>query len=232
MIGDSGVFTSPRIDNVSSVSAILESLVRIGNKWKEEKGKGTEAALADEKISEADGSDMNLDIGVFFDNEEIGSLSKQGADSGLLRMITERILKDSGESRTIQELLPEIFLISLDVAHGTHPNYQEKSDPVNRVLLGNGVVLKSSASQRYVTDSEAAAVIQVLCEDEKIPFQRTVNKTGMPGGTTLGPIVSSYLPVKAVDMGMPVLAMHSACEMAHLSDYESMKRLLIAFWLK
>lgn len=68
---------------------------------------------------------MNLDIGVFFDNEEIGSLSKQGADSGLLRMITERILKDSGESRTIQELLPEIFLISLDVAHGTHPNYQE-----------------------------------------------------------------------------------------------------------
>lgn len=77
MIGDSGVFTSPRIDNVSSVSAILESLVRIGNKWKEEKGKGTEAALADEKISEADGSDMNLDIGVFFDNEEIGSLSKQ-----------------------------------------------------------------------------------------------------------------------------------------------------------
>ena len=75
-------------------------------------------------------------------------------------------------------------------------------------------------------------MIQVLCEDEKIPFQRTVNKTGMPGGTTLGPIVSSYLPVKAVDMGMPVLAMHSACEMAHLSDYESMKRLLIAFWLK
>ena len=130
--------------------------------------------MADEKISEADGSDMNLDIGVFFDNEEIGSLSKQGADSGLLRMITERILKDSGESRTIQELLPEIFLISLDVAHGTHPNYQEKSDPVNRVLLGNGVVLKSSASQRYVTDSEAAAVIQVLCEDEGIPFQRTV----------------------------------------------------------
>lgn len=232
MIGDSGVFTSPRIDNVSSVSAILESLVQTGNKWKEEKGKGTEAALADKKISEADGSDMNLDIGVFFDNEEIGSLSKQGADSGLLRMITERILKDSGESRTIQELLPEIFLISLDVAHGTHPNYQEKSDPVNRVLLGNGVVLKSSASQRYVTDSEAAAVIQVLCEDEGIPFQRTVNKTGMPGGTTLGPIVSSYLPVKAVDMGMPVLAMHSACEMAHLSDYESMKRLLIAFWLK
>ena len=140
MIGDSGVFTSPRIDNVSSVSAILESLVRIGNKWKEEKGKGTEAALADEKISEADGSDMNLDIGVFFDNEEIGSLSKQGADSGLLRMITERILKDSGESRTIQELLPEIFLISLDVAHGTHPNYQEKSDPVNRVLDRKSVV--------------------------------------------------------------------------------------------
>lgn len=232
MIGDSGLFTSPRIDNVSSVSAILESLVQTGSKWKEEKCKRAEAALPDEKISTADVSDMNLDIGVFFDNEEIGSLSKQGADSGLLRMITERILKDSGESRTIQELLPEIFLISLDVAHGTHPNYQEKSDPVNRVLLGNGVVLKSSASQRYVTDSEADAVIQVLCEDGGIPFQRTVNKTGMPGGTTLGPIVSSYLPVKAVDMGMPVLAMHSACEMAHLSDYESMKRLLIAFWLK
>ena len=178
MIGDSGLFTSPRIDNVSSVSAILESLTQTGNKWQEEKGKGTEAASPDERISEADGSDTNLSIGVFFDNEEIGSLSKQGADSGLLRMITERILKDSGERRTIQELLPEIFLISLDVAHGTHPNYQEKSDPVNQVLLGNGVVLKSSASQRYVTDSEAAAVIQVLCEDGGIPFQRTVNKTG------------------------------------------------------
>ena len=78
-------------------------------------------------------------------------------------MITERILKDSGESRTIPELLPEMSLISLDVAHGTHPNYQEKSDPVNRVLLGNGVVLKSSASQRYVTDSEAAAGVLVEC---------------------------------------------------------------------
>ena len=84
------------------------------------------------------------------------------------------------------------ILISLDVAHGTHPNYQEKSDPVNRVLLGNGVVLKSSASQRYVTDSEAAAVIQVLCEDGGIPFQRTVNKTGMPGGTRW---VRSFHPI-------------------------------------
>ncbi len=211
---DNGLFASPRIDNVSSAAAILETIGSLSNQ------------------TESEAAKQNLCIGVFFDNEEIGSLSKQGADSNLLKLILEKIEKTLLPEKEFAELLPDTFVLSLDTAHGVHPNYSDKSDPTNPVLLGNGVVLKQSAAQRYVTDSEASAVIEALCEEEQISMQKTVNKTGMPGGTTLGPIISSYIPAKAVDMGIPVLAMHSACELAHKEDYKFLCQLLVAFWLK
>ncbi len=178
--------SSPRIDNISSVWAITKAL--------------TECNITNQ-----------IAVGVFFDNEEIGSRSKQGADSTLLRDILERIVPD-------KKLIYEGFNISVDVAHGLHPNYPEKSDVTNQITLGKGVALKTSASQRYVTDSEAGAVITALCQEKDIKLQRQVNRSGMAGGQTLGPIVSSYLPMRSVDMGIPVLAMHSARELMHRED--------------
>ena len=192
--------TSPRIDNISSVCAILEG-------------------LADSAPSDT------LCIGALFDNEEIGSRSKQGADSMLLSDIVNRLTADSHLS-----LIEDGFYLSVDVAHATHPNYSEKADITNTVLLGKGAVLKSSASQRYVCDSEAGACIIDLCNANHIALQRTVNRSGMPGGQTLGPIVSSYLPMRACDIGIPVLAMHSASELMHKDDYAALVALITAFY--
>lgn len=193
--------TSPRIDNISSVCAILEGLTAI------------------------EPSDT-LCIGALFDNEEIGSRSKQGADSHLLADIVKQL-----SGRHELALTTDGFYLSVDVAHATHPNYSEKSDITNPVLLGNGVVLKSSASQRYVSDSEAGACIIDLCSTNHIAFQKTVNRSGMPGGQTLGPILSSYLPMRACDIGIPVLAMHSASELMHKDDYSALSNLLKQFYL-
>lgn len=192
--------TSPRIDNISSVCAILEG-------------------LADTEPSDT------LCIGALFDNEEIGSRSKQGADSMLLSDIVNRLTAGSHLS-----LIEDGFYLSVDVAHATHPNYSEKADITNIVLLGKGAVLKSSASQRYVCDSEAGACIIDLCNANHIALQRTVNRSGMPGGQTLGPIVSSYLPMRACDIGIPVLAMHSASELMHKDDYAALAALITAFY--
>lgn len=193
--------TSPCIDNISSVCAILEGLTAI------------------------EPSDT-LCIGALFDNEEIGSRSKQGADSHLLADIVKQL-----SGRHELALTADGFYLSVDVAHATHPNYSEKSDITNPVLLGNGVVLKSSASQRYVSDSEAGACIIDLCNTNHIAFQKTVNRSGMPGGQTLGPILSSYLPMRACDIGIPVLAMHSASELMHKDDYSALSNLLKQFYL-
>lgn len=190
--------SSPRIDNISSVCAITKAL--------------TECDITNQ-----------IAVGVFFDNEEIGSRSKQGADSTLLRDIIERIVPD-------KKLIYDGFNISVDVAHGLHPNYPEKSDVTNQITLGQGVALKTSASQRYVTDSEAGAVITALCQEKGIKLQRQVNRSGMAGGQTLGPIVSSYLPMKSVDMGIPVLAMHSARELMHMRDYEELVKLIKEYY--
>lgn len=190
--------TSARIDNISSVSAIM-------------------SALFDSK------NNNTISIGAFFDNEEIGSRSKQGADSLLIKEIIERIVPD-------KTLLNKMFNISVDVSHATHPNYIDRSDITNDIILGNGVVLKSSAAQKYVTDSEAGAVIVALCQENNIRLQRQVNRSGMPGGQTLGPILSAYLPIRSVDIGMPMLAMHSARECVHRADYNELVKLLTAYY--
>lgn len=195
---DDKLLSSPRIDNISSVSAILDS-------------------LCNSTINDS------ICIGAFFDNEEIGSRSKQGADSLLLRNIIDKILPNDA-------LYKNAFCLSIDVAHAAHPNYMEKSDITNKIMLGNGFALKTSASQRYVTDSEAGATITALCQEKNIKLQKMVNNSNIPGGQTLGPIISSYLPVKSVDIGIPMLAMHSARELIHEDDYLSLKQLIKEFY--
>ena len=195
------MIASPRLDNVTSVSALVNTMCR------EVKGN-------------------NINVIALFDNEEIGSRSKQGADSVLLSDIIKRLMSgldiDAGAEK---RLMRDAFMLSLDVAHATHPNYPEKSDPTNTIVMGHGVALKSSASQRYVSDSEAASVIMALSRIHDIKIQRQVNRSGMAGGQTLGPIAASYLPVRAVDMGIPVLAMHSAVELGSAEDYAQLEKL-------
>lgn len=190
--------TAARIDNLSSCSAIVE-------------------ALCSETPKDC------IAVGAFFDNEEIGSRSKQGADSLLLRDILTSFSFG-------KEFLYNSFSFSVDVAHATHPNYQEKNDITNDIILGKGVVLKSSASQRYVTDSEASAICLALCKENNILIQRQVNRSGMPGGQTLGPLMSSYLPIKSCDLGVPMLAMHSARETICGADYIELRKLIQAFY--
>lgn len=190
---------APRIDNISSVAAITEALC-YGNT-----------------------NPDCLSVGIFYDNEEIGSRSKQGADSSLVKDILSKLTGN-------MDIYKNGFNLSLDVAHGTHPNYPEKNDITNDIPLGGGVVLKSSASQRYVTDSEAGAVIIAICREKDIMLQRQVNRSGMPGGQTLGPIMSSYLPLFSCDLGIPMLAMHSACELVNKKDYKELVKLIKAYY--
>jgi aspartyl aminopeptidase len=211
---------SPRIDNISSVSALTEVLTQ-----------GTETEYRKEAGESEPLNRNSISVAAYFDNEEIGSRSKQGADSGMLQQLLERVLDSLNLSETERAgLLGNIFMVSLDVAHGLHPNYPEKNDSTNEVLLGKGIVLKSSASQRYVSDSEAGAVIMSICKKHEVPLQLQANRSGMPGGQTLGPIISSYIPAMAADMGIPLLAMHSACETAHKADYLELVRFAGAFF--
>ena len=132
--------------------------------------------------------------------------------------------------RTLDDLINDSFLLSLDVAHACHPNYNDKSDPTTKTRLGQGVVLKVSGSQKYNSDSVSNAVFMQLCEKEKIPFQRQINHSDIAGGSTLGPIVSSFVPISGVDAGVAVLAMHSATETASYQDCMELDRLVTAFF--
>lgn len=198
--------SSPRIDNLISISAMLEAIT-------------------------SPGSSHTLNMIAIFHHEEIGSRSKEGADSNTLKLCLDKLLNDQGIPSTKHPyLLQNSIMLSVDGAHGLHPNYTEKHDPTNPVLLNHGIALKSSSSQRYVTDARVTAIIKALCEENNIPYQEQVNKTGMAGGQTLGPIVSSYLPIPAIDLGVPILGMHSARELCGCADYESLKNLLKVFF--
>ena len=196
---------SPRIDNLASVAAIVETMC--------EKTTGDSLVVAG-----------------LFDNEEIGSRSKQGADSSLLKDIIMKIGAAFGMAETeVNDMLRGGFLLSIDGAHAVHPNYTNKSDITNDVILGKGITVKTSASQRYLSDSEATAVVMQLCKKTDIPYQVQVNRSGMPGGQTLGPIVVSYLPMQGADIGIPMLAMHSARELADMRDYQALVMFLKIF---
>lgn len=196
------LIAAPRIDNISSVAAITEALIDKSEK-------------------------SCLSIGVFYDNEEIGSRSKQGADSVLLKDIIEKINKALDIEASD---FTNSFSISCDVAHGFNPNYSEVYDLTNKAILGKGFALKSSATQRYVSDSEASAIIKAICTEKNISFQHIANRSNITGGQTLGPIMSSFIPVMAADLGIPIMAMHSACELMHKDDYIALTSLLTEYY--
>lgn len=159
------------------------------------------------------GPGESIPVHVVFDNEEIGSSTKQGAASAFLEDTLRRIAAGLGltESEYLEKL-PQSFMLSADNAHGMHPNYIDRCDPVNHPRLGGGVVLKYSGNQKYTTDAVSAAIVRVLAEKADVRLQTFTNHSDIPGGTTLGNISVQHVAVKTADVGIAQLAMHSPYE--------------------
>lgn len=202
-------YMSPRIDDLACAYATLIGFLEARNDLPEN-------ALA---------------VWCMFDNEEVGSGTRQGALGNFLPEILERVAGYCGmtyEERC--QARSRSLLISADNAHGTHPNYPEKSDSEFPVVLNRGIVIKYNASQRYTTTGMTAAVLADLCEREGLPYQRFANRADSPGGSTLGNLLSHQLSIPMVDIGLPQLAMHSAVETAGCVDVEAMKKGMKAFY--
>ncbi len=198
--------SSPRLDNLTSVKAVADGLI-------------------------ASDPESGISVGAFFDHEEVGSRTKQGAGSLIFLQVLERIYAALGRGR--ERLYADLgagFMLSVDVAHAFHPNYGDKCDPTHKPVLGGGVVLKESASQSYAGDAEAVGVITGLCRQHGIPCQTFVNRGDIAGGSTLGSIASALVPIRTMDIGVPLLAMHSARETMGRADQEALTRLLEVFF--
>lgn len=168
---------------------------------------------------------------ICMDNEEIGSLTSQGADSQFILNVLERIMIALGKNREeFHQAMANSIMISADLAHAVHPNSPELHDPTNRPLLGKGPVLKVAASGSYSTDAHGMAVFKAICENHKIPYQTLYNRSDVRGGTTIGPITASSLTIPVIDMGAPLLGMHSIRELAAVEDHASTLALFIKFF--
>ena len=160
-----------------------------------------------------------INVCVVFDNEEVGSGTKQGAASTFLEDVLWRIGESLGLSKSeYLQLIAGSFLISADNAHAVHPNHPEKADPTNRPFLNRGIVLKFHGSQKYATDAVSAAKIRTLCQQAGVPCQTYANRSDIAGGSTLGNISTAHVSVSSADIGLPQLAMHSAVETAGVKD--------------
>jgi len=157
---------------------------------------------------------------VCFDNEEVGSSTKQGADSNMLVDILERItISLDGNREDFLRAISKSFIISADNAHALHPNSPEKNDPTNKSYMNKGPVIKISANQSYTTDSNSDSVYELICAKAGVPVQKFVNRSDARGGSTIGPISSTHLNIRSVDVGSPTLAMHSIRELGGVIDH-------------
>ncbi len=200
------ILTSPRLDNLTSTYAILC---------------GITACRRTHGVSAA----------VLFDNEEVGSGTKQGADSATLGMMLEKIATSLGATRSEYiDSLTSGFLLSCDVAHAKHPNHAELSDNSCNAVMNMGVTLKMNYSQRYATEAVGIGIIEGLCKKYDIPYQRFMNRPDLRGGGTLGSYAASQLGMSAADIGVPMLAMHSCRETMGAKDQLSMNDLVTRFF--
>ena len=166
-----------------------------------------------------------------FDNEETGSQTKQGAGSPFLSYMLKRIaLAQSGTEEAYYQAVERAFMISADNAHAWHPNYSEKYDPTNHPMLGGGPVIKFNAAQKYASDAYSASVFAGLCKKAGVPCQRFVNHSDVAGGSTLGNILASSIPLRGVDMGNAILAMHSCRETGSVADHEFCVKVFTQFY--
>ena len=195
ILGEDGVFVlSPRLDDLQCVYACARAF--------------------------AEHTPENyINVCAIFDNEEVGSGTKQGANSTFLEDTLWRIGESMGMGRSrFLQLIAGSFLISADNAHAVHPNHPEKADPTNKPYLNRGIVIKFHGSQKYATDAVSAAVMRDICREAGVPCQTYANRSDIAGGSTLGNISTSHVSVSSVDIGLPQLAMHSAVETAGVKD--------------
>ncbi len=172
-----------------------------------------------------------INLMIVFDNEEVGSTSRQGAASTFLQDTLKRIcLVMGGGENDYHRLLADSFMISADNAHAVHPNHPEKADPTNRPYLNGGIVIKYHGSQKYTTDAVSAAVMKEICKRAEVPWQTYANRSDIAGGSTLGNLSAAQVPVRTADIGLPQLAMHSAYETAGARDVEYMIRAMECFY--
>lgn len=207
IIGPSEEFiSSSRLDNLSMAHASLHGLI-------DSKGKN------------------GINIASIFDNEEVGSSTKQGADSNMLLNLLERICISLGKDR--EEFFSAIyssFMISADLAHALHPNLVEKHDPTNKPIMGGGPVIKISANQAYTSDAFSSGVYKNICEKCGVKYQQFVNKSDERGGSTIGPISSTHLDINSVDIGSPILSMHSVRELGSVEDHFNIYKTFVEFY--
>ena len=190
-----------RLDDLSMVHAGLEALLHEELRIKKE----------ERRIPAV------TNILAIFDNEETGSQTKQGAGSPFLASMIERL---AGSRENMMRAIELAFMVSADNAHAWHPNYSEKYDPTNHPVLGGGPVIKFNAAQKYASDAVSAAIFAEICREAGVPCQRFVNHSDVAGGSTLGNILASSLPLRGVDMGNPILGMHSVRETGSVIDHE------------
>ena len=176
-------------------------------------------------------SKSGISIAVGFDNEEVGSATKQGADSNMLLNILERICISLGKDRQqFFEAIENSFIISSDLAHAVHPNVNGMADPTNRPVMGKGPVIKVHAGQAYTSDGYSISVYKEICRECGVEYQEFVNKSDQRGGSTIGPISSTHIDIPSVDVGAPILSMHSIRELGCSEDFYNTYKTFMKFY--
>ena len=165
-----------------------------------------------------------------FDHEEVGSRTRQGADSDFLSNTVNRMGDALNMTKDLPKMLANSLLMSADNGHALHPNHPEKSDNKNHPMLNGGVVIKYHGNQQYTTDAYTGAVVKDICNAKDIPYQTFHNRSDIMGGSTLGNISISHCSIPSADIGLPQLAMHSAFETAGAKDVEYMVEYLKGFY--
>ena len=203
---------SGRLDNLSSCHAIAEAMVS------------------------AESNETDCLVACFFNNEEVDSTTREGAAGNFLKSVLDEIFARIPHSskraceRPHTSYLAESIALSIDMAHAEHPNHTEKHEPNHAPLLGKDIVLKTNAQKRYASDMMSSAKLRLLCEQAGIPLQVFITRNDMPCGSTVGPTVSANLGIPTVDIGEPMLSMHSIREMMTSNDHADMIKLLETFY--
>jgi len=200
------MISSPKIDNLAALYVSLNAFIESKNF-------------------------NGINILACFDNEEIGSHTKQGADSNMLLNAMDRIsLSLGGDREDFFCSLANSFMLSVDGAHAVHPAQNQKTDPIVRPMMNHGIALKVAANQSYTSDAHSLAVIKQILEPNKIPYQYFVNRSDTPGGSTIGPISSTHLDINSIDLGVAMIGMHSIRELCGVKDLMNLKKLLKIYY--